>query len=104
MDADAKTHWIIYSLQFEIEPPPDAGPGVSCQLMVPLDRRGNALNSSRPRPLKQRMIDVREGDYLMFDKKWRRVLGVTAYRDNRLTAERAAARRNQLGYLYRPAD
>lgn len=103
LDADAKTHRIIYSLKFEIEPPPDSKPGVSCQLIVPLDRQGNSINGSLPRPPKQRMIDVRAGDYLLFAKQWRNVLGVAAYRDNWLTAEQAEQchNRDDLGYLYR---
>lgn len=102
---DAKTHRIIWSLQFDIEPPAGSKPGVSCQLIVPLDRQGNSLNGGKPRPPKTRMIDVRVGDYLMFAKRWQKVLGVKAYRDNWLTSEEAERchERDDLGYLYRIA-
>jgi hypothetical protein len=96
---------LIYSLEIELEPPPGARPGESSAIIVPLDRQGMPLgggSKGRPRAPKVRTIDLRAGDDLMFERRWRRVLGVSAFRDAWLTAESVERIEHGMGYLYRP--
>jgi hypothetical protein len=96
-----KPYRLIYSLQLDLAPPPDAKPGVSCQLIVLLDRAGNACGRVYPRPPKTRMIDVRPGDEILHDGRYIRVLKVEAYRDAWVGEEYAKNVPHEQGYLYR---
>lgn len=83
-------------------PAPDAKRGELCQLVVPLQRDGNSIGrSGRPRPPKQRTIDLRVGDQVLSDGTWHRVLGIETYRENLLTEQQAAHLTHEFGYLYR---
>ena len=73
-------------------------------LVVPLDRKGNSANPKsmvQPQDRNKRIIDLRAGDALLVEGKWRMKISVSAYRDHWPRAERAAVCRD--GYLYRPA-
>ena len=82
----------------------DEPPGAVTALVVPLDRTGNSSNPRsmvQPRDRSKRIIDLRAGDELLVGGKWRMITSVSAYREHRLTADRAAVCRD--GYVYRPA-
>ena len=69
---------VIYSLLFTFETPP---PEI-VQLVVPLDRAGQSVNGlAKPVPPKQRIIDLRVGDWLRFRDKVRKITAIKAYRD-----------------------
>ena len=73
---------IIYSIECELDPLPGSPPGASSAIILPLNRAGMAKGrNGRPRPPKSRTIDLRIGDDVMVDRRWRRVLGIKAYRD-----------------------
>ena len=97
---------LIYSLKLDIEPPPGSGPTASSQLIVPLNRDGTGHRGEHgtgtPRPPKTRAIDLRVGDHVMVKGQWRKVLAISAYREHRLTEERAKSRPLGDGYLVRP--
>ena len=66
---------IIYSLQLELDPNTKGQP---IELIVPLKPDGNA-DRTRPLPPKQRMIDVRAGDFIHSPSGRHKVLSVKAY-------------------------
>jgi hypothetical protein len=83
---------VIYSIECELEPGPGSPPGASSALIITLNRDGVATGrNGRPRPPKTRTIDLRVGDDVMVDGRWRRVLGIKAYRETYATPEQAAA-------------
>lgn len=96
------THRLILCVYIEFVPePPD---NRHSALVVWLDRQGNNVRRSgvRPRPPKQRVIDLREGDQLLQDGRWRTVERIQAYRGFWLTDEQAATHGDDGGgYLYR---
>ncbi len=68
---------IIYSLCFELD---HNVPGESVQLIAPLDPSGQSP-FCRAVPPKQRVIDLRIGDWIRHGGKVRQIIGVAAYRD-----------------------
>ncbi len=71
---------LIYSLLFTFESPPPT----IVQLVVPLNRDGQAANGlAKAVPPKQRIIDLRIGDWLRFRDTVRKIVAVEAYRDAR---------------------
>lgn len=68
---------VIYSLDFRLDPPDGKG---SVQLIVPLDRNGQGINTRALLP-KRRVIDLRAGDWLRNHENVYRILSVKAYRD-----------------------
>ena len=109
LDRTARPHRIIYSLLFRFAPLPTDPPESITELVVSLDRNGNLATTGamiEPRDRTKRIIDLRAGDQLLVDAKWRTITRVSAFRDNWLTAEWAAEKAKQPrgdGYLYRPA-
>ena len=72
------TFRIIYSLQIDLP----SGPGGELrQLIVPLRPDGSGTNIE-PEPPKRRAIDLREGDWFLFQRQRERVAGIKAYRDH----------------------
>jgi hypothetical protein len=62
---------IFYSLTFELELEPEPGslPGSSATITFPLNRAGiSTASNGKPRPPKQRTIDLRVGDFVMVNK------------------------------------
>jgi hypothetical protein len=94
---------IIYSLYMEIEPLPTEPPESTRTLIVHLDRQGMGTGRAKPRPPKMRAIDLRAGDETLARGRWRTIKAITAYRDNWMSEERAAAYTANDGYIYRPA-
>jgi hypothetical protein len=81
---------IIYSIALQREPTPDSPPGSSAAIVLPLKReRISTASNGKRRPPTARTIDLRVGDFVMINKQWRRILGVSAYRDAWLTGEPA---------------
>jgi hypothetical protein len=96
------SHRIIFSLHLSLEPRPGSPAGAFAGLVIPLDRDGMAIGrNGRPRPPKQRTIDLRIGDDVMVNCRWRRVLGISAYRDGWIRPEQADAIGG--GYVVKPA-
>jgi len=80
---------IILSLHVDLDPAHGSPPGASSVIVLPLNRDGNSVSrNGKPRPPKQRTIDLRVGDDVMVDQRWRRVVDVQAYRDGWITTER----------------
>ena len=69
---------IIYSLQFDLFP---RKPGELAQLIAPLDARGQSPHC-KAEPPKQRVIDLRVGDWVRHRSGRYRVQAIRAYRDN----------------------
>lgn len=70
---------IIYSLLFELEP---EKPGTTLSLVVPLNADGQSTNGLRKGVLpKPRVIDLRVGEWLTFQRRAYKIVGVRAYRD-----------------------
>jgi hypothetical protein len=81
MDTETRRR-IIYSIELQLERTPDSPPGSSAAIVLPLNREGLSTSSNgKPRPLKQRTMDLRVGDFVMVNNQWRKILGVRAYRD-----------------------
>lgn len=90
------THRIIFALYLDLAP---LTPGTISGLVVPLNRDGQSVGrNGRARPPK-RTIDLRVGDSVMVEGRWRRILGIRAYREAHATAEQAEAIRD--GYVVR---
>jgi hypothetical protein len=90
---------IIYSIELQLEPEPGSSPGSSAVIVLPLNRAGmSTASNGKPRPPKQRTIDLRVGDFVMVNKQWRKILGVSAYRDAWFEGEPAD---DSSGYLVR---
>ena len=68
---------LIYSLRIRFE---HDGPGTR-EIIAHLTRDGmNRLKSgARPRPPKTRIVDVREGDEVLVEGQWRKVLGINIF-------------------------
>jgi hypothetical protein len=83
-------------------------PGSITELVVRLDRRGNAIvGNIQPRDRSKRIIDLRIGADLLVDRKRRKITAVSSFSDNWLTEDWAAAKLRQPhgdGYLYRPTE
>lgn len=89
MDA---TQRIIFTLHFDLAPLPESPASSIHGLVVPLRRDGQSVGrNGRPRPPKTRTIDLRVGDSVVVEGRWRKVLGIRAYRDAYATAEQAGA-------------
>jgi hypothetical protein len=72
---------LIFSIELDLSPPPGSPPSASLGIVIPLGRDGNATGrNGRPGPPKTRTIDLRPGDEVMIGGRWRRVLGIRAYR------------------------
>ena len=84
---------------------PRGGPTSSYGVTVHLDSNGCNVRKGglRPRPPKERIVDLRIGDQVLFDGHWLTVQGITAFSEQWLTEE-AAQRPRSEGYLYRPKD
>jgi hypothetical protein len=94
-------HRIIYSLRYWLEPLPTDPPGSSTAITVQLNRAGISCGrNSRPRH-KKRTIDLRVGDELMCNGRWRKIVEIEADRQGWLNDEKAAARTDDYGYSYR---
>jgi hypothetical protein len=87
---------VIYSLAFELEP---EKPGTSRMLVVPLDANGQSTNGlTKAVAPKQRIIDLRVGDWLTFQRRAYKIVGVSAYRDARWAD---GVRQSAEGYVVR---
>jgi hypothetical protein len=76
---------------FRLAPLPEDAPGSITELVVQLDRRGNAIAAKiQPRDRSKRIIDLPIGDDLLFDREWRTITAVSSFSDNWLTEKWAA--------------
>jgi hypothetical protein len=104
------THRIILSLYVEFEALPEEPQNKSTALVAPLTRDGMPAGSyaggnGRPRPPKQRPIDLRVGDQILSTGRWRTIKSIAAYRAFWLTEAQAARQEGDDGYVYRlPAE
>lgn len=90
------THRIIFALHMDLAPP-SSDLGSIHGLVVPLNRDGQSVSrNGRARPPK-RTIDLRTGDDVLVDGRWRRITAIAAYRDAHATAEQAESIRD--GYV-----
>jgi hypothetical protein len=99
------THRLIHCVYIELAPLDEHTCGTA--VVVWLDRQGNSVRrgSVRPRPPKQRVIDLRAGDQLLQDGRWRTVENIRVYRGFWLTDEQAAEHSEDGdGYLYKLPD
>jgi hypothetical protein len=76
-------------------------------LVVQLNRHGlpegnRGEGNGRPRPPMRRTVDLRPGDHILCQGKWRRIESVQVYRDGWLTEAEATQRPGEWGYIYRP--
>jgi hypothetical protein len=56
-----------------------------------------------PRPPKQRIVDLRAGDQVLFQGKWRSIKEIAASSESWVTAEQAQ-RPRECGYCYKPMN
>lgn len=84
---------------------PGGGPTSSYGVTVHLDSEGRNVRKGglRPRPPKERIVDLRVGDQVLFDDQWLTVHRIAAFSEQWLTEESAQKTRSE-GYLYRPKD
>ena len=108
VDRTDKPYRIIYAVLFRLAPLPEDAPGSITELVMQLDRRGNAIVAKiQPRDRSKRIVDLRIGDDLLVGRKWRTITAVSSFSDNWLTEEWAASKLKQPngdGYLHRPAS
>jgi hypothetical protein len=100
------THRVLKAIYFELASRSDQPLNSSHALVVWLDRRGmsKAKNGNgKPRPPKQRTVDLRVGDCLLCDGRWARITGARQFSSAWLTEAAAEAYFGE-GYLYRMAD
>jgi hypothetical protein len=87
---------VIYSLLFELE---SDKPGTSQALVVPLGAEGQSANGlTKAVAPKRRVIDLRVGDWLTFQRRAFKIIGVSAYRDARWAD---GVRQSAEGYVVR---
>lgn len=79
---------LIHSLRIQYQ---SEGPGKH-EIIAKLTKDGmNQLKSgARPRPPKQRIVDLRAGDEVLVEGQWRKVLGLSAFLEREVSDEEAA--------------
>jgi len=66
-------HRIIFSLQVDLAPAPGSPAGASSAIVLPVNREGMSVGrNGKARPPTTRTIDLRVGDDVMVDQRWRR--------------------------------
>ena len=86
---------IIYSVAVDLA-------GGDC-VVIPLDRDGQAsVDGGRPKPPKERTIELRPGDDVLIGGGWRRVRSIRAEHDAWLSANEIRHLGGIDGFLYRP--
>jgi hypothetical protein len=99
------THRIIYRLCFWLERLPTDAPESSTALYVELNQEGNSCRGRNGRPRhKRRVIDLRVGDDIMVNGRWRTIKEIEPQSEGWMTDDVAAARTDTYGYCYRLKD